>query len=313
MRNRIVRRMVVHAMPLVVIASPALLPAQLLPSATTLTVDTNNPVAGSSVSFVLRISAPVPRDSTLVVQLQSSDAALSLPPTVSLRSGLTQVSFSARVGTVRRDTPVTISATAGGASIQTELTVRSLRRVSTLTLAADSILRASSTVGTVTLDQAPWSSETVALSNGGNVSMPSTLVIGAGDLSGTFSISPGGMGDRTITASLNGTSATRTLRVLQDGVISLTLALPYSSAGAGVVMNGTLQAKANSMPPGGVTISLTASPAGILSIPATVVITQPNTPVPFSLTVGTVPSQTTVTITATLNGLTTSVQLVVNP
>jgi hypothetical protein len=121
------------------------------------------------------------------------------------------------------------------------------------------------------------------------------------------------VGDRTITASLNGTSATRTLRVLQDGVISLTLALPYSSAGAGVVMNGTLQAKANSMPPGGVTISLTASPAGILSIPASVNITEPNALVPFSLTVGSVPSQTIVTLTATLNAVTTSVQLVVNP
>jgi hypothetical protein len=160
----------------------------------------------------------------------------------------------------------------------------------------------------------PWNVETVALSSGGQFSMPSTLILGSGEQSATFTIVPsGGLGDRTITASLNGTSVTSTLRVFHDGVLSLNLALPYSSAGAGVVMNGTLQAKANSMPPGGVTVSLTASPAGILTIPASIVITQPNTPVPFSLTVGSVPSQTTVTITATLNALTNSIQLIVNP
>jgi hypothetical protein len=276
--------------------------------------DTNNPVAGSTVSFVLAFSGPAPGDSAVLVQLQSSDAAITVPRTVSLASGLAQVTFSARAGAVRRDTPVTISATVGVASTQKALTVRALRRVSSLSLAPDSIPLAGASTGTVTLDPMPWNVETVALSSGGQFSMPSTLILGSGEQSATFTIVPsGGLGDRTITASLNGTSVTSTLRVFHDGVLSLNLALPYSSAGAGVVMNGTLQAKANSMPPGGVTVSLTASPAGILTIPASIVITQPNTPVPFSLTVGSVPSQTTVTITATLNALTKSIQLIVNP
>jgi len=315
MRNRIVRRTVLAIVQMVCIASPSLLAAQSLPSFTSLTPDTHNPAAGSTVSLVLTFSGPAPRDSAVVVQLQSSDAAITVPSTVSLRPGAAQVAFSARTGGVRKDTPVTIRASAGGASIQKAVTVRAVRRVATLALAPDSIPKAGSSVGTVTLDQAAWSFETVALSNGGNVSMPSTLSIVDGERSATFTILPSGSGagNRTISASLNGTSVTRTLSVLHDGVLSMTLVLPFSSAGGGVTMNGTLSAKANSMPPGGVTVSLTASPAGILSIPASVFISQPNTPVPFSVTVGTVPSQTTVTITATLNALTTSVQLVVNP
>lgn len=296
----------------------AALPAQVArtsgPAFASLTLSSYTPKAGSTIGLVLAFSGPVVEDS-LVIQLQSSDALITLPATVVLRPrDGSQLSVNARVGNTRSDQQVTLSATVAGHALTASVSVFALRRVRSVTFANDTVLRGGAVTATVTLDQpAPADAVVVTLSHGGGLAIPATLAIHSGFASGTFTVAPQTMGPRTVTASLNGSNITRTLTVLPEGVVAIGLELPYASVSPGVAMNGTILAKALELGPGGAIITLSASPAGILTIPASVTVTEPNNWLPFPITVGQVPSQTTVTITATVNAITKTVQLSVNP
>jgi hypothetical protein len=312
----IVSGAVLAAIVTVAAAPPRSLQAQTTarPTLQSIMVDPYNVNGGNPIGFVIHFTGPVTNDSAIVVKLRSSDGSILLPSTVSLQPGKgSQVRVDARTSAVPKDVKATVTATADGVSRQADAMIRAPRRLASLTLSPDTVLRSSTTTATVTLDQAAWVDATVMLGNGGNVSTPSSVTIPSLQQSATFSVSPSGTGPRTITASLNGSSLTRTLTVLMDGVMSIDLSLPYTTATPGVTMNGTVTAKAASMPPEGVVMTLSASPSGILSLPASVSVLQPNTPVPFAITVGQVPSQTAVTITATLNALSKSASVTVNP
>lgn len=315
---RILCSQVLWASALVAAAgTAATLPAQVMrtsaPALTSLTPSNTNPDAGGSLSIVLTFSRPVVEDS-VVIQLLSSHSVITLPSTVILRpSDGSQLSVKARVGNTRSDEWVTLSATVAGHSTDLVVIVRALRRVASLTFANDTVLRGGATIATVTLNEPTFSEASVALSHSGGLSIPAMLTIPPLSPTATFTVSPQLPGPKTVSASLNGSTVSGSLTVLDAGVIAIGLELPYSSASPGVTMNGTLQAKALELAPGGATIALSASPAGILTIPATVTVTQPNSWLPFPITVGQVPSQTTVTITASSNAVTRTVQLIVSP
>lgn len=310
-------RIVLSAVVVAVTAHGSALPAQgtrtAVPTLTTLSTSTSNPLAGSAFELVLSFSGPVLEDS-VVVQLRSSDRAITLPETATLhaRSG-SQLTVTARVGRPRADQRVTLSATAVGRSLTHDVMVRTPRRLVGLTFASDTILRGSAVTATALLDQPAHGEEVIGLSHGGGLALSATVSVLSPSSSGSVSVSSLQPGTKTVTATLNGSSVSRTLTVVEGGVIALGLELPYTSASPGVTMNGTVLAKALELPPGGAIVSLSASPAGILTIPSTVTVTQANSWLPFPITVGQVPSQTTVTLTATHNAITKSVQLTVTP
>lgn len=173
--------------------------------------------------------------------------------------------------------------------------------------------------GTVTLSAPAEGMTTIALlaSEVGSLGIPASLTIEANESSASFpihAISDGIVrGPRVITLTASETgygSANATLTLLDsDEALAMTLETTVTSVeeATTMVLNGGKLSLNRAAPVGGVQVSLTATPAGSLSVPATVFIPEGATTARFDLQpIWNVEdsADTAVTLTATANGLT---------
>jgi RHS repeat-associated protein len=134
-------------------------------------------------------------------------------------------------------------------------------------------------------------------SPGGIVAAPTTITIPAGALQATFQVSALAIGQAQLTATLNGKSKQATVNVIPQPLALVSLlpaALDLQPAAA-----GSLTLTANAAQPQSVSIPLSASPVGIVQIPASIVLPAGQTSVSIPVT-GQVEGQATVT--AAYNG-----------
>ena len=156
----------------------------------------------------------------------------------------------------------------------------------------------------VTLTTAAATSQVVALSsNNAAATVPASITIPAGAVSGTFAATAGSVTTpqtATLTASLNGSSVTNTLTV--DPVASLPELVSMTCAPASIASGGTATCTVNltTAPTTSTAVSLSSNNA-ILSVPASVNVPANAKSASFTATAGSVTSSQSAVLTASLN------------
>jgi hypothetical protein len=156
------------------------------------------------------------------VSLSSAGSAVSVPASVAVAAGKVSATFAIATSAVVTQTLVTVSATYGGATKTTTVTVNpaaSSTALATLTLKPTSAKGGTSVTGTVTLTAAAPANGTVvalASSNPSVASVPASVSIAAGAKSKSFTIAtvrPKKNASATISASYAGVAKSATLTV----------------------------------------------------------------------------------------------------
>jgi photosystem II stability/assembly factor-like uncharacterized protein len=180
-----------------------------------------------------------------------------------------------------------------------------------------SVAAGASATGTVTLlAPAPADGITVTLSsdNPGALALPATVTVPAGATSASFPISAGLLPNYVwVTISASHLDATKQTRVFVNArVIPSSLGLYPSSVIAGTNTAGLLQLSA-AAPGGGAEVELSSSDPAVAFVPPSVTVPAWMPNAWFTISTASVAVPTTVTISATYSGVTTSALLTVNP
>ncbi len=237
----------------------------------------------------------------MTINISSSSAAVTVPATLFVPEGKTEVTAVLMTTPVTTQTIVTISAEFGGHTVTTKLTLNATFPTS-LVFNPKSVGNGGSAVGTVTLaSPAPLGGLKINLSsNKAFVTVPATVMVPAGGTTATFTATAvaGNSGVATITAAADGGSVKTDLPVNADHVTTLTLS-PTSVAG-GTKSVGTVTIS-SAAPLGGMVINLTSNQTAA-TVPLTVTVPAGATSVPFNVTTTPVGTSSTATITATGGG-----------
>jgi len=172
---------------------------------------------GREVQYAFNLSAPVPATGTVVRLASSHPDVLPLPATVTILPATPKdfrgriLAGSATTRTVTATTRVTLTATAGGATLSIPLEVQPIAGLDSFAVAPAGLASGGVGTATVVLTQpAPQGGVTVNLSSSSNLAtLPATLTIGAGQTSASFGISIGSVSASTaiaISASYGGTT-----------------------------------------------------------------------------------------------------------
>jgi len=188
--------------------------------------------------------------------------------------------------------------------------------LSSLSLNPTSVVGGNSSTGTVTLTApAPSGGFVVNLSSSNTnvATVPSTVTVPAGATSANFTVSTQAVSSATsvtITASAGGVSRTATLMVNPAPSVTLqSLTISPTSVWGGSTATGTVTLSGPA-PAGGVVVQLRSS-SSRASVPSSVTIPAGATSARFTIQTRSAFSITTVTITATYNGVSRSAQLTV--
>jgi hypothetical protein len=181
------------------------------PTSISLNPATTNGTLGSQGTVT--VAAPAPPTGT-TVSLQSSDPALaSVPSTATVGEFGTTAGFTVSTTPVSTDTGVTISATAGGVTVATTLTLvptpPPAPALASVGVAPGSVAGGTGSTGTATLNvAAPAGGAVVALfsSNTAAAGVPASVTIPAGATSATFAVTTHAL-QTTTTVAIGGTFA----------------------------------------------------------------------------------------------------------
>jgi hypothetical protein len=191
----------------------------LLPSASSLMLNPTSVTGGTqSPTGTVTLSEPAPTAGAQVM-LSSSNAAASVPSSVTVPAGSTSATFTVSTSPVAASTVAYIFASYDGVSPSASLTVTP-PTVSSLTLNPTSVVGGvQSSTGTVTLTgPAPAGGAQVMLSSSNAAaSVPSSVTVPAGSTSVTFTVNTSPAltpTSATISASYNNTTQTASLSIL---------------------------------------------------------------------------------------------------
>jgi hypothetical protein len=150
----------------------------------------------------------------VVVSLSSASKAVTVPPSVTVVSGATAASFGIATSAVATQTLATLSATYGGVTRTTTLTVNPAAPASLASLSLQpATVRGGGTVtGTVTLSgPAPANGATVTLASSKSsvASVPRNIAIAAGATSGSFTVTTAARRNSSVTISGSYSGVTR--------------------------------------------------------------------------------------------------------
>lgn len=280
------------------IAAPVIVPVTV----SSLSCSPQSVAAGATVSCSGGLSAAAPTGG-LAVTLASDNPQLPVTGQIVVPQGQSTFSFSAVAGSVSADQAATISATAGGATRSSTVTLVAPVVVSSLGCSPSSLNSGAQSVCTITLSKAaPSGGAAVALSkNNAALTIPASVTVAANATSATFAATAGTVSaptNVTLTASYNSSSKTATVSITPLPTISSLACSPTSlTSGANSTCTITLSAAA---PAGGASVSLTKDNAA-LTIPASVTVAANATSATFTATAGTVSAATNVTLTASYN------------
>ncbi|MBM3724379.1 MAG: hypothetical protein FJW40_02990 [Acidobacteria bacterium] len=277
------------------------------------TVSNASPGGGITVNGnQVFLNGPAPAGG-VTVALGSSNPALIVPPSVLVPAGASSASFSFTTGVVAAATPVVITASFMGIDRTANVTVTPAAL--TLVTIPSSIVGGNSTATpAVTLSGiAPATGAVVALSssNPAVASVPASVTVLSGATTATFTITTTAVTAATpvtITANYLGVNRTATINV-QPVLISQFTA-SANTVGGRVTQDGNPLYLNGPAPPGGVTVTVTSSnPAALVAENLT--IPEGSTSGRVRLTAIAVPTDTVVTVTATLGSSTKTANVTV--
>ncbi len=261
-------------------------------------------VGGSTARGIVTLTGPAPTGG-LSVALSSSNPAVSVPATVTVPAGQTEVAFG--LSSQRTTSMVTLVVTASRgdvtltAPVQLRVEVTPPTPVATLSaLAVDSSFVSGSTSrGTVTLTgPAPTGGTTVSLSvNNSAAQVPSTVTVSAGQSEATFTIGSQRVNSSVsvvVTARLDDTVRTATMEL--RAVVTLSSVTVDSSFVGGATGRGSVSLT-GAAPSGGLSVTL-SSDNSAAQVPSTVTVASGATQASFSVISQRVSRTTDLVITA---------------
>ncbi len=256
----------------------------------------------ANASGTVTINSAAPTGGT-VVSLSSNLGAASVPSTVTVAAGQTTANFTVTTSSVTAQGTATITATLNG-SATASVTVNP-PTFSSLSIANSSLTGGTSTSVTATISTAaPTGGLSISLSSSsGSAQVPVTLTIAAGQTTGTVTITTSAVSSNTsvtITGSFNGTNLTPSFTINRPVLTDLTVNPQSFKGGNGATGTVTLSGPA---PSGGMVVSLSDN-SSKLGTPSSVTVAAGSTTANFTITSSNVYSNTWVTVSASLNGVT---------
>ena len=268
------------------------------------------PGGNASVGTVtLNVAAPA---GGAVVQLKSTSTFVTVPTSVTVAEGQTTATFDIATSVTPRTVLANVQATAAGVRVAGVLTVSGVN-VTSITLAPNSVLGGTSTIGTVNLNtSAPTGGLTVQLyTSTGIAGVPTSVTVLAGQKTATFTVTtvPVSVSAQTqIVGKYLGVAKTATLTVQAAAVSTVTLN-PTSVKGG---TNSTLTIKLTGLAgPSGLVVTLASSNLNAATVPATVTVPAGTDTVDVVVTTKVVTANTTSTLTAKTSASSKTVVLTV--
>ncbi len=280
----------------------------------TISLFTVNPTVifgGSKAVGTISLNTPI-GEQGLTVALQTDSADCTLPSTVFIAKGSTSATFDIGSSAVASRKTVTLTAQIPGSQRTTPLVLDTVQ-VSSFTLSPITVVGGSdqSVTGTITLNApATTGGVTIAITNSNSTAatVSSTLMIPAGQSSGTIGISTSVVATTqtaVFSASLHGASKTSTLTVNPFTIIELSLK-PTSVIG-GISSSGTLIVS-NLTGEKGLVVNLTSDTAEC-TVPSTIIVPKGKKEATFTVTTSIVDTSKSAKITAQIPGSQKTVSL----
>ena len=280
------------------------------PSLNSLALTPTTTSGGVPESAIVMLNGQAPAAGA-VVSLSSSSPAVSPPATVNVPPGSPSASFAMPTRDVTTSTPVTITASWNGSSVQSQVTVMPAPKPTSLTLfpatttgASGSVQGSVSVASTATFDQyLPVRSNNAAVLP----FLSTSVMIPAGSTRGAIQILPRSVSQTsvvTIFVTGAGVTLSADLTVNPDGTpppastLSSFTVSPTSVPG-GNLATGTVTLP-GAAPAGGTSVALSSSLPGAASVPASV--TMPAGATSATFTVTTFPVANTTVLLSAQNG-----------
>jgi hypothetical protein len=285
------------------------------PSLASLVMNPNAVVGGSPSLGTVTLTAAAPAGD-MSVSLTSNNVAVTVPRSVTVPAGTSAVTFSATTSPVTASLATAISASAGGKTVGSILSVTPAAPTIYLTLNPTIVGGGGTSRGVVKLaGSAPTGGATITLtsSNPAVASVPSSLIIAAGGTQGSFTAKTAQVGVNTqvvIAATYAGGGASATLTVVPLAVSSLVLNPTKVIGGNPSTATITLNKPA---PTGGAFVNLTSGNTAVATVPATVTVAAGTSSATFTVSTKHVTAKKTPAISATLGGVTKRATLTVTP
>jgi hypothetical protein len=268
------------------------------PRVSVITISPAGVAGGSTATGIVSLDTNAPVGG-LVINLLSSDAAATVPATVTVTAGSQLAIFTVNTKAVSTDTGVVVTASTGASSVTGAFAVLA-GRLASVSVAPSSVVGSNSSTGTVTLSSnAPTGGMVVSLSsNLAGVTVPATVTVPAGSISRTFTVGTTQVASTvtaTISATLDTATATTELVVNPPSVTALSLSSASVAGGVNTTATVTLADVAG---PGGVVVNLASSNTGAATVPATVTVPSGASAASFTVTTAAVATTTTSSLSA---------------
>ena len=280
------------------------------PALATVTISPSSVHGGANATGTVTLTGPA-HAGGIIIELASGQSAGTVPATVTIAQNNSRATFVIKTTPVLVDTPISVTATANGVTKTADLKVEA-PVLHAFTLSPTNVIGGAAVTGTVTLDSpAPDGGMTIFVSSKSTAaSIPVSVTVPAGMTSATFEITTGGVSsgqEATVLAKLGTVTTSASLTIKASTISTFTLN-PASVAG-GSPTTGTLTLDGPA-PTSGALVRLSTS-AKASDPPSTVLIPAGQTSITFTITTATVKTQTTVHITASLDGASKSVNLTI--
>ncbi|HYY57919.1 MAG TPA: BACON domain-containing carbohydrate-binding protein [Pyrinomonadaceae bacterium] len=283
------------------------------PALSSLTLNPTLVAGCKGVTGTVRISAPAPANGT-VVTLSDTLASTTLPSSVIIPAGATSKTFTITTVPVSTSQTGTVTAKLGTVTKSATLTVRPIG-VLAVAVSPNPIIGGNTATGRVSLEcvAGPGNITVTLTDNIAATTLPASITVPAGASSQTFQITTAAVTTTqsgTLTATANGIGKSVAVTVRPIGIFSLTLSPNPAQSGSDVTGTVTLERAAG---PGNIVVSLSSSNPAIAALNVSS-ITIPAGSKTGTFTVHTAEgsSNNSVVITASANGTSKSVTLVIN-
>ena len=285
-------------------------------SAATVSAFSLNPVSvtgGNTSTATVTLSGPAPANGAVVTLSSNNTAIAQVPASVTVPANATTATFAVTSSPVSTTSLATISATYT-TTRTANLTVFA-NIVNSVTMSPASVVGSTSSTGTVTLSRAaPAGGAVVTLSSNNTAAtqVPASVTVPANVTTATFTATTTPVASNTpvsISATY-GATKTATLTVTTPALSSLTLnpssVVGSTSSTGTVTLNGPA-------PVGGAVVTLSSNNTAAAQVPASITVAANATTATFTITTGSVASNTSVTITATRGVAKTAILTVTAP
>jgi uncharacterized protein (TIGR03437 family) len=236
-----------------------------LPCVASVSLSSNAVVGGAGLTGTVKLTAPAPNGG-LVVNLQSNNAVVQVPASVTIPAGQTSVSFPLTTGATSGSVPVILTATFNGCGAATaSVTVNPAVCVQSLSLSAGSVAGGTGLSGSVTLSgPAPIGGVVVSLQSSSSAAQPgSSVTVPAGQTSASFNVTTTAVSTNTsaaITASIGGCAPLTDTVIITGQLCVAAVSLSAGSTIGGSTLAGTVTLTAPA-PSGGVVVTLQSNNA----------------------------------------------------